>query len=87
VVDLLNANFITQLLHSFAGAAVTALLFIKLGFPDSYYAIGIFLLVILGKETLFDPRFEKNQPFLWEGAQDFLFYLPGIAAALLIIRL
>jgi hypothetical protein len=35
------------------------------------------LAIALIKESLFDPKAEDNQPFLWEGARDFSFYVLG----------
>ena len=82
-INLLNPAFIVQLLHVVAGSAASALLyilFIKLGLSEYSYliAIGIFLLIIILKETLFDPKYETNQPFFWQGTEDLLFYQPGI---------
>lgn len=85
--NLLDPRFLAQLVHAFAGSAITAILFIKIGLPFTYYALTIFLFIIFLKELLFDPKFEDKQPFLWEGVKDLFFYLPGIGITFLIIFL
>ncbi|MCY0880689.1 MAG: hypothetical protein OWS74_01725 [Firmicutes bacterium] len=42
-----------------------------------YGAIAIIIIAIL-KESIFDPLVEKA-PFFWDGAEDFLFYVIGVA--------
>ncbi len=60
--------------------------------PPSWFwpAFGILELVLLGKESLFDPRTEAQQPFLWAGVRDLGEYSVGFllaaAAILLLIR-
>jgi hypothetical protein len=41
------------------------------------YAMLIFLIVVIVKEVYWDPKNEVGQPFLWEGAQDLLWYIVG----------
>lgn len=46
-------------------------------------ALGIFVAVIVTKETWWDPRNEKTppQPFFWMGARDLLAYSVGLLLA------
>ena len=41
-----------------------------------------FVLLVLLKESLWDPVYEVGQPFLWAGAVDLGWYLVGIASML-----
>ena len=51
-----------------------------LGYPTTY-GVALILAVSFLKELLLDPWLE-GAPFLWDGAEDFGFYLVGIVAAL-----
>jgi hypothetical protein len=88
-INFLDPEFLAQLVHIFAGLSITSLLYIKIGFPNTYYALTIFMFGVLLKETIFDPKYETTppQPFFWQGALDFVMYFPGIALALAIILL
>jgi hypothetical protein len=87
--DFLASTFLAQLAHFLAGAAITAVVYIiiidklKLKFKYYYTTIAVFMFIIFLKESLFDPHFEQNQPFFWNGVEDMLFYLPGLVPVLL----
>ena len=77
-----SANFLAQEVHFVIGVlfVISAVAF---HYPWWYGAIAIFIISLL-KESIFDPIVE-GAPFLWDGAEDFSFYLVGIAAASVII--
>ena len=77
-----NANFLAQEVHFVIGV-LFVIAAVACHYPWWYGAITIFIIALL-KETIFDPIVEEA-PFLWDGAEDFSFYLIGIAAASVII--
>ena len=60
-------------------------------FPGSVVAVVIatagLVVIALWKETLWDPVHETDEPFGYEGAQDFAFYLVGLAAGFGLLEL
>jgi hypothetical protein len=48
-------------------------------------AIGVFLLVVFLKELLWDPVHETDNPFVWQGVEDWCFYMIGIALGALFV--
>lgn len=50
-------------------------------------AAGGLIVITAWKEVFWDPAHETDQPFFWEGAQDFAFYLIGLGGGLLLLGL
>ena len=96
-VDWLSASIILPELHAALGAGVvfgSYLLLSGLGhhLPDgtprhhwSRVAVAVFLVVDFGKELIWDPVNEGDNPFLWQGVIDFSWYLVGVATALALV--
>lgn len=92
MVDWLSSAVILPELHAVLGALAVALAYgFAPGRPDDptrphpnapRTALGVFVVIILLKEALWDPVNEVGQPFLWEGVTDLSWYLVGIAAML-----
>ena len=81
----LNPNLLAQLVHVSVGinVALVTLLLMRHN-PVWIYLIPIFLGVIFLKETLYDPKYETDQPFFCEGAFDFFMYIVGIGLGYLV---
>lgn len=90
--DWLSSGIIFPELHATIGALAVALAYIfapgKLGDPNRSHrmapriSIAVFSVVILLKETLWDPANEVAQPFLWAGAVDLAYYVVGMMVML-----
>ena len=90
--DWLSPAIILPEDHATIGALAVAVAYAfapgRLGDPDRphrqvpRWAVSTFAVIVLLKETLWDPLNEVGQPFLWEGATDMLWYLVGIVAML-----
>lgn len=93
-IDWLSGAILLPELHATIGAGVVfgAYLLLK-GLPPhradgsarvhwERVAVVAFLAIDLGKEALWDPVNEANNPFLWTGVTDFVWYLVGVAIAL-----
>jgi len=54
-----------------------------------YLSIAILLIAVLIKEAFWDPVYEKvpPQPFFWQGAEDFGFYVVGLVLGLAFVLL
>ena len=50
-----------------------------------WVGIAILLVVVFIKEWQIDPRIETDQPWLWAGVEDLLFYPVGMAPAVLLL--
>lgn len=70
--------FLAELCHVGYGI-LAVLLGYLLGFNYAWAAVA-WAAVTFVKEAGLDPLIEKDQPFLWAGAEDWLFWLCGIAA-------
>lgn len=74
-----SSNFLAQEVHFVIGV-LFVIASVAFNYPWWYGAILIFI-VSLVKETTFDQIIEKA-PFFWDGAEDFSFYLVGIAVGI-----
>jgi hypothetical protein len=96
VIDWLSPNVIFPELHAAIGALVVLAAYAfssgRLGDPERPHpnvprgAVVVFAIIVLLKESLWDPVNEVGQPFLWAGATDFLWYTVGIGAMLVALR-
>jgi hypothetical protein len=78
-LNVLNIQLLANIIHVTAGAAVvwlSILLYLYKGILP-YTVLVIFYIIIVGKESLVDPRIEKNEPFFWAGAYDLSLYMLG----------
>jgi hypothetical protein len=92
VIDWLSPDILLPELHAALGALAVAAAYAlapgRIGEPDRPHRavprgiVGAFVLLVLLKETLWDPANEAGQPFLWSGATDLGWYLVGIGAML-----
>lgn len=93
--EALGPTLEIQALHlglSFVVIVVTARVAIVLRRPLPEAAVPFFwastlgwFLLDLAKETLLDPVYEVDQPFLWEGALDLSSYVVGIGVGLTVV--
>ena len=74
-----SSLFLAELCHVGYGI-VAVLLGYLLGFGYFWPAV-VWSVVTLAKEARLDPAIEKDQPFFWAGAEDWLFWLVGTWAA------
>jgi hypothetical protein len=84
--NFLSPEFLAQLTHVAFGALVfltVLLIAFPMGAVWMWLALG-FMIVVLIKESLIDPRIESNQPFFWKGVVDMGFYFPGYGLGTLI---
>lgn len=72
--------------HSFIAFGVVLASFIQRFLPFWLPPTALIVIAIF-KESLFDPRTEENQPFLYAGVTDLFFYVVGTLAGLLFLRL
>ncbi len=79
-----TVNFLAQEVHSVIGFLAPTLA-VALGYPFWYGSVAI-LLVAIVKEVVVDPLLE-GAAFLWNGAEDFSFYVLGDAVASLLFGL
>jgi hypothetical protein len=92
MVDWLSPAIIFPEDHAAIGALAVALAYIlapgRLGDPDRVrpnvprFAVAGFVALVFLKEAFWDPVNEVNQPFLWAGVTDLLWYLVGVGAML-----
>ena len=94
MVDWLSNAIILPELHAALGAgAVLGAYLLLTGLPprrsdgSSRYpwnriAVAVFFGIDLVKETLWDPVYEGDNPFLWQGVVDFGWYLVGASIGL-----
>ncbi len=97
MVDWLSPGILLPELHAVIGAlaVLTAYAFVpgRLGDaerPTPWFprlAVTAFVVVVLVKESVWDPVNEVAQPFFWAGATDLFYYLVGIAVMALAVRL
>ncbi|MCI4318072.1 MAG: hypothetical protein L3J96_05985 [Thermoplasmata archaeon] len=93
-VDWLSYAILLPELHATIGAAVVFGAYLLLRdlpprrpdgrprYPWDRIAIVVFLGIVLLKEALWDPVYEVNNPFLWQGVIDLGWYLIGAVIAL-----
>jgi hypothetical protein len=79
-----SANFLAQEVHFVIGLSFV-IASVAFHYPWWYGVVAIFIISLL-KETVFDPIVEEA-PFFWNGAEDFSFYLLGIAVATALVLL
>lgn len=92
MVDWLSPAVIFPELHAAIGALAVSVAYIfspgRMGDPARRhrnlprFGVAAFGLVVFLKELLWDPVNEVNQPFLWAGATDFVWYMVGIGSML-----
>ena len=97
VVDWLSGAIIFPEVHATIGALAVAVAYAfapgRLGDPARRHralpriAVGLFAVIVLLKELLWDPVNEVGQPFLWAGATDLLWYCVGMGVMLLAVGL
>jgi len=92
MVDWLSPAIIFPEDHAAIGALVVAAAYAlapgRLGDPARAhpnlprFVLAAFVTIVFLKELLWDPANEVDQPFLWAGATDLLWYLVGVGAML-----
>ena len=96
-IDWLSNTIILPELHAVLGAGVVFGAYLLLRdlpprgpdgqpkIPWNRVAIVAFLGIDLIKEALWDPVYEADNPFLWQGVIDFGWYLIGASIALALV--
>jgi hypothetical protein len=87
VTDWLSPKILAPEVHLSLGFLVPLALWVKFHFGPGFGILALFVATVILKETLWDPKYEMNQPFLWEGAKDLLGYAVGIALFALFVLL
>lgn len=86
MTNWLSSDLLAQEVHGVIGAATVFGLWL-LAPIEWIRELGIITLVVivLVKESYWDPKNETNQPFIPEGLKDFSFYIVGILIAFAIV--